>query len=146
MAKGKYKLQSVLDLRERAKQQAARLVAARREQLAQAEEELARRLQMVADCQEQQTIARAKMIGQASAGVAANLLVAHRTHLADLRHQEEELMASVNEQREEVARAEMEVEKAVAALIEASKEVQVMEKHRQSWRDENSFRSAEVEV
>lgn len=145
MSKSKYKLQAVLNVRDRARQEASRLLAARRAQLAAEEEELARRQQAVADCREQQTVAQAKMIEQANAGTEARQLVMYRAHLADLRRQEGELVAAADEQRERVKRAEAEVDKAIAALIEASKELQVMEKHRQSWREQTRLEEARRE-
>jgi len=132
--KQKYRLQPVLDVRDQAKQAAACLVATRREQLAAAESELARRRQELAGCRRRQTTARERMLRDCEREVDANTLVVHRTHLADLRRTEEELVAKVEDQRRAVVGAEAEVERAVAALIEASKEVQVIEKHRETWR------------
>jgi flagellar export protein FliJ len=73
------------------------------------------------------------MLKECEQGVEAHTLVVHRTHLADLRRTEEELVTKVEDQRRAVVGAEAEVERAVAALIEASKEVQVIEKHRETW-------------
>jgi flagellar export protein FliJ len=131
----KYRLQPVLEVRDQIKQAAARLVATRRDQLAQAEAELARRTQAVVDCRNQQVAAQQKLFAESEAGVEANLLVIHRTHLADLRRIEQELIAQVEEQRVVVSTAKDEVDKAITALIEASREVQVIEKHREGWQE-----------
>jgi sugar-specific transcriptional regulator TrmB len=53
MNRAKYRLQSVMDARERLKQEAARLVASRRAQLDEAERELARRESALEECREQ---------------------------------------------------------------------------------------------
>ena len=135
MSQGKYRLQSVLDVRERAKQEATRLVAQRRAQLAEAEEELARREGDLAACRERQRAAQQKMLRESERGAQARRVVAHRTHLADLRVQEQELMAAVEGQRGVVARAERELDGALAALAEASKELRVIETHRENWRE-----------
>jgi flagellar export protein FliJ len=135
VTKGRYRLQSVLGVRERAKQAAARVVAQRREQLAAAERELARREGELARLRGRQREASARMFGEARAGAEARRMVEHRTHLADLREQEETLAASVEEQRAAVARAEREVDAAIAALAEAAKEFRVIEKHRENWQD-----------
>ena len=132
--KEKYRLQPVLDVRDRARQAAAALVAARREQLAAAEAELLRRRQALADCRKRQAVAQERMLEEFNRGAEAHTLVAYRTHLADLRQTEQELLAKVEEQCRACESAEAEVEKAVAALIEASKDVQVIEKHRENWR------------
>ena len=135
MVRNIYKLQTVLDVRDRAKQEAARRVAACRSQLAEAEAQLARCKQAVLDCCDQQKTADIKMMEQISHGTEAHLLVLHRTHLAGLRHTERELTDKVREQQAVVARAENELEKAIFVFVEASKEVQVIEKHRESWRE-----------
>ncbi|MGH9901087.1 MAG: flagellar FliJ family protein [Pyrinomonadaceae bacterium] len=135
MTKGRYRLQPVLDVRAKAKEDAVRHVALRRNQLREAEEELARRVGELARCRGHQQTARAAMLGAAERGAAARLLAGHRTHLADLRRQESELLAAVDEQRAAVARAEREVEGALAVLAEASKEHRVIEKHRENWRE-----------
>ena len=134
MQKQKYRLQPVLDVRGKAKQAAACLLATRREQLAAAEAKLMRRREALAACRQRQAIAQERMLGEFARGLDAHTLVTHRTHLADLRRTEDELMTKVEDQRRAVVGAEAEVEKAVVALIEASKEVQVIEKHRETWR------------
>ncbi|HEX8474436.1 MAG TPA: hypothetical protein VF666_10415 [Pyrinomonadaceae bacterium] len=136
MAQKKYRLQTVMEVRDRAKQEATQKVAARRAELASAEEELARREQAVTDCRAQQAEAQARMLRTVEDGVAAGEVVAHRTHLADLRRLEQELIERVEQQRVAVVRAESELQNALAALIEASKELQVIEKHREGWREQ----------
>jgi flagellar export protein FliJ len=133
MPKNKYRLQPVLDVRDRVKQEAMRRVALRRAQLAEAEAELARRERALADCRAQQVEARAKMLNEMEPGTEAGHLVTHRTHLADLRNRESGLINGVEQQHAAVARAEGELENALAALVEASKEVRAIEKHREDW-------------
>jgi flagellar export protein FliJ len=132
--KQKYRLQPVLDVRDKAKQAAAVLVATRREQLVAAEEKLRQRREELAACRRRQAMAQEQMFKEFERAVEAHTLVTHRTHLADLRRIEEEMLAKVEEQRRAVVNAEAEVEKALTALIEASREVQVIEKHRENWR------------
>lgn len=133
MPKNKYKLQPVLDVRDRVKQEAMQRVVQRRAQLAEAEAELARREQALEGCRAQQIEARAKMLHEMEPGAAARHLVTHRTHLTDLRNTEDELSNSVERQKSVVERAQGELENALAALVEASKEVRVIEKHREEW-------------
>lgn len=131
--KPKYRLQPVLEVRDQAKQAASRLVATRREQLIAAETELARRVEEVRKCQQRQAEARQRLLQESSEEVEAQVLQAHRTHLADLRRIEQELNEKAAEQRNVVAAANQELEQAIAALIDASREVQVIEKHRETW-------------
>ncbi len=135
MAKEKYRLQPVLDVRDQAKQAAVRLVAARREQLAAAQAELRRRRQELEECRNRQVDAQARMLEEFDSSAEAHKLMTYRTHLADLRQVEQELLLKVEEQSRTCKTAEAEVEKALNALIEASKEVQVIEKHRENWRE-----------
>jgi flagellar export protein FliJ len=131
----KYRLEPVLGAREQAKREAERLLAARMAQLAEAEGELARRVREVEACRARQAAARAEMLEAMSGGAAAARALAHRTHLADLRAREEELRAEAEEQRGVVARCEAELEWARAALVESAREVRVIEKHRENWRE-----------
>lgn len=136
MGQKDYRLEAVGKVRERAKQERAQAVAERRKQLGEAEAELARRQAEVARCREQQETERARMWEEAREGTAASRLVEHREHLAELRSLEEELTRAVGEQEGKVARCEAEVERALDALREASKEVRVIEKHRERWEEE----------
>jgi flagellar export protein FliJ len=133
VSKEKYRLQPVLDVRGQAKQAAARLVAAKRELLAAAQTELGRRQQALADCRQRQAAVQEKMLAEFDGSAEAHTLVTYRTHLADLRQMEQGLIERVEAQTRACESAETEVEKAVGALIEASKEVQVIEKHREHW-------------
>lgn len=140
--KPKYRLQPVVDVREKAKQEAARVVALRREQLANAEEKLRYCERAVEDCCEQQKEVRGRMLEETELGTEAQRLVAYRTHLKDLQNKEAELIIAVEKQHIVVKRAEAELENALAALIESSKELKVIEKHKQQWR-ERSLRDME---
>jgi flagellar export protein FliJ len=141
----KYRLQPVLGAREQSKREAERLLAARMAQLAEAEAELARREREVESCRERQASARAEMLEMMNEGAAAARALSHRTHLADLRAQEEALRAAVGEQRAVVARCEAELERARAALVEAAREVRVIEKHKENWREGERRESARRE-
>ena len=134
-SKNRYRLQPVLDVRDRAKQEAAQRVAARRAQLAVAEAELARRQHLVARCRADQALAQQRMMDQAVKGIEASKMVLHRTHCAGLKEREQELLGEVERQQSIVRQAEEDLENAITAFVEASKEVQVIEKHRQSWRE-----------
>jgi flagellar export protein FliJ len=145
MAGKKYRLQPVLGVREQAKREAERLLATRLSQLAEAEEELARRVREVEACRERQASARDAMLESMREGAAAASAIAHRTHLADLRAQEEALRAAAEEQKGAVARCEAESERARAALVEAAREVRVIEKHKENWRERERRETARRE-
>jgi flagellar export protein FliJ len=136
-AKPRYRLKTVLDLRQRAKQDAARLLARRREELAAAQTELARRQQAVENCLAEQAKQHQLLLEKMSGGMEAKQALVYRTHLADLREHERELRLAVAQQQIAVQKAEEEVEKAITGLIKATQEAQVIEKHKESWQEKN---------
>jgi flagellar export protein FliJ len=131
----KYRLQTVLNIRSRAKDEAARMVALRLEQLAQTEEELLNRQRNLQSCYEKQNRARTAMNTELDRGVQAKGVVSHRAFLKDLREQETELKAAVEQQKAAVKRAEREVETAREKLAETTKELKAIEVHRENWLD-----------
>jgi flagellar export protein FliJ len=138
----KYRLQTVLDVRDKAKQDAATHLAACRTKVAEAEGELLRRLQKVERCREDQERLRRRMLQVTLEGVQAHSLVQHRLYLEELKRVEADLRQAVEQQRAAIAKLEREVDAAIVKLVEASREVQAIEKHRDAWR-EKSRREAE---
>ncbi|MFN0124340.1 MAG: hypothetical protein ACKV2V_27895 [Blastocatellia bacterium] len=136
MPRPKYRLTPLIEIRERAKQDAARVVSRRREELAMAEAELVRREQAVIECRERQAEARRQMTTAAERGIQAAKLVLHRTHVDDLRLLEAQLQDEVEKQKTIVARAEAALDRALLALAEAARELQTVEKHRELWREQ----------
>ncbi|OYT69654.1 MAG: hypothetical protein CFK52_13250 [Chloracidobacterium sp. CP2_5A] len=134
MKKARYRLQPVLEVREQAKKDAAQRLSDARQALADAEAELARRAAAVDACRQRQAEADAKLRAALQAGSAAHALLAHRTFLADLKEEEGRLRDAVERQRAVIQRAEEAVEAALQGLIEASKEAQAIERHRENWR------------
>jgi len=132
----KYNLQRLLEMRERERENAVKNLAQRRYELASAEKELAARKKSVKDCRQAQQLAQTAMLEKAQNGVKTKEIVIHRQHLIDLREKETGLLAAVEQQKAVVARAEQELEKALLALGEATKEMKVIEKHRENWRRE----------
>jgi flagellar export protein FliJ len=137
----KYRLEAVLGIRHRAKDEAARLVALRFQQLEQAEEELNRRQMKLRECYERQNQAQALMNEELSKGTQAQNILAHQNYLNDLRKTETLLAAEVEKQIQVVAKAEKEVEAAREKLIESARELKTIEVHKANW--QSSERSAE---
>ncbi|MFN7928229.1 MAG: flagellar FliJ family protein [Blastocatellia bacterium] len=135
MKKPKYRLEPLVYLREKAKQEAERLTGERRNKLLIAEAELERRQHSVTQCRTEQNQKRDAMLHQASGGIEAGHLQNHRLHLADLKDMEAQLNEAVETQQQVVRRAEVELEKALAHLLEATKELRTVEKHREVWRE-----------
>lgn len=138
----KYRLQKVLDIRNRAKDDAARRIALRYQQLAQAEEDLNLRQRRLVACYKRQNRAQETMQGELEKGVQAKNIVAHRTFLYDLREKEVELQAELDKQAQAVLNAERNVEVARENLIAAARELKAIEVHKAHWQSaERSVRT-----
>lgn len=129
----KYNLQRLLEVRERARENAVQFLGQCRLRLTKAEEELKKRKQAVVDCRKKQTDAQAAMLEKFQTGVKNREILAHQQYLKDLRDEETELRAAVEKQKQLVERAEREVEDALLAVKEATKETKVIEKHKENW-------------
>ena len=130
----KYRLETVLEIRGRAKDEAARQVAVRLEQLALAEAELKRRLKDLENCRERRRNAQNTMFTELSGGTRAHNITAHKDFLSRLKETESELEAAVEQQRQMVANAEREVAQAREKLIEAAKDLKAIEVHKSNWK------------
>jgi flagellar export protein FliJ len=130
----KYRLQPILEMRAQARRDAARAMAARQEELAVAEAEMCHRERALDQNDARLSAARLHMVSAIDQGTKVNVLIGRREHIADLQRQEKELADEVEQQRGVVAQAEMELERALSALSEASKQLQAIEKHREAWR------------
>ena len=133
MAAKKYRLETVLVIRSRTREEAARQVALRLQNLQAAEEELARRQRALQTCYEQQNKAQNLMNDEFAAGIQARGILAHQNYLTDLRGQEITLLAEVEKQRQAVARAEKELETAREKLIESARDLKSIELHKANW-------------
>ena len=133
MKSKKYRLQTVLTIRSRVRDEAARHVALRYEQLANAEEELLKRQRNLQTCYEKQSQAKTAMNAELDKGIQAKGVVSHRIFLKDLRDQEIDLKDAVEKQKIAVKRAEDEVEIAREKLVEAAKELKAIEVHKDNW-------------
>ncbi|MEW6729822.1 MAG: hypothetical protein AB1489_00665 [Acidobacteriota bacterium] len=135
MAKApKYRLQPVLDEKVRLREEAVKFLNKKKEDLAAEEARLAQvveELQHAIDHKDQ-------MVEEYNSSMFAGKLKVdeikiRKLHIEDMIVKIEEIKQRVENQKKAVARAEVEVEKAQDALIAASKEVQVMEKHKENW-------------
>lgn len=132
----KYNLQRLLEVRTRARETAVKYLAECRQQLYLQETELETRKTAVEDCRRTQQRAQTEMLNKARNGMKNREILIHRQHLMDLRETETKLLAAVEQQKAVVERAEQEVENALLALHEATREMQVIEKHRENWQRE----------
>lgn len=128
-------METVLGIRNRAREEAARHVALRLQQLQSAEDELARRQRRLQTCYEQQNTAQIAVDDKLRGGIQAHSLIAHQNFLNDLRQIEVELKADVEKQILAVTRAEKELEAARDKLIEAARDLKSIEVHKANWQE-----------
>ncbi|HVE55820.1 MAG TPA: flagellar export protein FliJ [Pyrinomonadaceae bacterium] len=129
----KYRLETVLGIRNRAREEAARQVAVRLGQLEQAEQELNRRQLKLQACYEQQNKAQTAMSEELNQGIQARNILAHQNYLNDLRKLEIELKNDVEKQIQAVTKAEKELETAREKLVETARELKSIEVHKENW-------------
>ncbi len=135
MKKKKYRLETVLNVRQKNKDEAASYLAVCRQKLLEEEQELERRIMILKECIETIRQANEFMQVEFSKGVEAQRIISHKNYIKDLQETEEGLILAVEQQKNIVIEAEKEVEKATENLILASKEVQVIEKHKEQWQE-----------
>ena len=134
MAKPKYRLQPILDEKERLRDEAVQFLNKKKEELKAEEKKLE-------DIQEElkNTInLKDEMVREYNDKMFAGKytideIKIRKIHIEDMIVKIEEIKQAIENQRKAVARAEAEVRKAEDALIGASKELQVMEKHKENW-------------
>ena len=129
----KYRLETVLTLRSRTRDEAAQQVALRLHELQAAEDELARRRKKLQTCLEQLDKANAQMNAELEKGIQAREILAHQSFLNDLKKQEADWQRAVEEQTETVSKAEKLLAAAREKLNEAARELKSMETHRANW-------------
>jgi flagellar export protein FliJ len=133
MAKPKYRLQVVENMRASAKSQAAEFVALCRRKLADEERELIRRKGLVIEIRERQQEEKEQMFLKIQSGFVAGEMMAHKEYMLKLKDEENKLQSEVDNQEMIVEKAKQEVEKALAKLAEAAKELKVIETHHEKW-------------
>ena len=145
MPKEEYNLRRVLEMRERARDDAAAALAETRRLLGLAEDELQNRVQAVENCRLEQVKISQEMAENLRAGMRSSEIVRYRQYLTDLRGRETKLLEAVEEQKFVVGRAEKAGEKDMDALNEAAKELKVIEKHRENWQKKIKKKAAKKE-
>ena len=141
----KYKLTVVLKLRERLKDEAAHNARRKQEKLREAEAELENRLEKVRDCQNHQAEVKNRIANDKVNRVNAHLVTTYKIFLDDLHRQELDLSRFAEKQKTVLADSAAATEKAMQELVEATKEVHIIEKHREKWRQQMKVEDARRE-
>jgi flagellar export protein FliJ len=133
----KYRLQTLLELRERAKKDAEEVFAQALQQLAEEEarlrEEEENLERMIEDRhRRREEYARKLASGEMKVTDQSN---AYR-YIERLKEKEVEQQTVIDAQKEQVREAEKEVKRAQDALVLANQELKALEKHKEKWEEE----------
>lgn len=145
MNKIEYRLQAVLEIRQKIKQDRAKDVALCIDKLERAEQELILRQNKLLDCFKKQNLAKIKMSDQINKGIAAQIILQYRNYLDDLKNSENILKSDIELQKQFVKIAIRELENARNQLLEAANELRVIESHKYNWQTTINSRKNKME-
>lgn len=128
-----YRLQTVLKIRENARDEAGRKVAQRLEELEEAKNELNRRQSDLLACYEKQDQKQLAMNEMLEGGTPVRNVVQHRTFLGDLRESEHQLEQFTEKQKKAVLRVENDLDAARDTLSDATRDFKAIETHKSKW-------------
>jgi flagellar export protein FliJ len=130
MKSEKYRLQTVLEIRRRSCDEAAKMIALRLRQLEQEEIALRRRQNELKDCVEKLNQTNFLMNYELEKGLQTHNILQHRNFVEDLRKLEIKLKAEVEKQSQLVCKAEKDLEVAREKLFESTRELKTIENHK----------------
>jgi flagellar export protein FliJ len=129
-----YRLQPVLDKRQRAKEDAEKALGAAQKALEaemQKEAECVEAIEKIKRTKEEAKAEMNKKMLEGQMGVSD--IQQHKNYLKSLDFEIQQARERLEQQREQVKRAEQAVAQKREALMEATKEFQAIEKHRENW-------------
>ena len=143
-----YRLQTLLEIRERAENEAKeafalalRAVAEAKQELKRLEDDLARRKE------ERARKVKAYLDELMAKGAGATAVQQMGVYEKRLRAEEEEVASQIEKQKDVVRDAEAEAERKRGELAEAAKELKAIEKHKEKWaKDVKAKREAREEL
>lgn len=129
----KYRLKSILKVRTKTRDDTARDLKLCEEILAEKKTVLERLTNSRLDLNKKILNFNKKMELEMNNGTKAGNIISHQNHLMDLKNKLQELEGIIRNQKDEVKIAEDLVLKATEKLVEASKELKIIEKHKDNW-------------
>lgn len=133
MSVPKYRLQPVLDSKEKKKQDAEKLLADARSELARQQDILKQREQDVARAMEKKEMFSSDFMKKMEGGMDTSKIAQGKAYLEVLKQNIVTAKKRVEEQAKVVQGCEQKVQNAVLKLTEATKEMKVIEKHKENW-------------
>ncbi len=133
MAKPKYRLQALLTIKQRAKQRAEVMLAKAIVALTRAREKLAKLQEEKEEIIEKWKASRAEMKRKMLSGAVVKEGNVHVNYLRKLKEDEEAKQVEIEDQEAVVLECEEGVVRARRDYVDAARELQVMEKHKELW-------------
>ena len=135
--KPQYRLQTLLEMREREEKEAKDRLALKRRALAE-EQRLLDEMHQYHEQMKADRAARAAEIDQkmSSGEIGVDAYLGAQRYLERLDNEIEEYEAEIRQQDKKVAFAEQEVEWAMTDLTEATQKLKALEKHKEKWEEE----------
>ncbi|PIR25481.1 MAG: hypothetical protein COX62_06385 [Deltaproteobacteria bacterium CG_4_10_14_0_2_um_filter_43_8] len=131
--KNNYRLQALLTLKERLKRKAEIVLAQKIIALKKEEEKLEELKEELKEIVEAWKMARKNMSDELRKGASSHRSDIHSNYLKRLKEDEEQKEEEMEEQKECIEEAKEALKKARRNYIDAAKELQVMQKHKELW-------------
>lgn len=132
----KYRLQPVLDKREKKKKDAEKALADARAELAKQQEVLRQREEDVVKATQKKEQYSADLMTKMQAGMETGKITSGKAYLEVLKQAIVTAKKKVEDQKKVVAEKEKKEKDAMLAVTDATKEMKVIEKHRENWADQ----------
>ena len=145
MKKKLYRLATVVDVRRKDKEIASLEVTQRRTALEHEQLELADLENALKHLRFEITDANDRLRNELRTGTTAALIVSHKSFVKTLLENESSLIRQVKEKNHSVNNARQALESAISGLAEASKELSVIEKHKEKWQSDEDRRLSKKE-
>jgi flagellar export protein FliJ len=131
----KYRLQPVLDKREKKKKDAEKILADARAEVERQKQILKQREEDIEKAVQKKDKYTADLRTKMDAGMETGKITAGKAFIEVLKQNIVTAQEKAEEQRKVVESAEQKVQAAVAGVAEATKEMKVIEKHKENWQD-----------
>ncbi len=145
LKKKNYRLEIVVQLREKAKSEALSFVDICRQKMEQAKEHLRMCEENVERCLSQQNTNSETLKTEFDKSLQTNRLLQFKNYGYELKRRESELREAVLDQEKVVEKTIVELEIALKNLVLATKELKAIEKHKEKWVEQKRNEAVKTE-
>lgn len=145
MSAQKYRLQPVLDKREKKKKDAEKILADARAEVERQKQILKQREEDIEKAIQKKDKYTVDLRTKMDAGMETGKITAGKAYIEVLKQNVVTAQKKAEEQKKVVESAEKKVQAAVAGVAEATKEMKVIEKHKENWQDTERREAEEKE-